>query len=69
MHAAINLALDFNTTTSDLEKIGMDDKWLRQGTEARRLVDLAHSFLPVQNEYSARGSQARRRQSPVGLRI
>jgi len=59
MHTATNLAPDFNIT-ADLEKIGMGDKWLQQGTEARRLVDLAHGFLPVQNEYCARGGLARR---------
>jgi hypothetical protein len=39
-----NLALDFNITTADLKKTGTGDKWLRQGTEARRLAGLAQGF-------------------------
>jgi hypothetical protein len=44
MHVAINLALDFNITTADLEKIGTGNKGLRLDTEARRLVGLAHGY-------------------------
>jgi hypothetical protein len=38
----MNHALGFNITTADLQKIETGDKWLRQDTEARRLVFLAH---------------------------
>jgi hypothetical protein len=60
MHAAINLALDFNITTADLEKIGLGEKWLRQPSRTR---------LPAPNKCSSRRSLIRLRQSPVGLRI
>ena len=39
-----NVALAFNITTGDLAKIGTGEKWLRQDTEARRLVGLSMGF-------------------------